>query len=533
VTLLAAAIAASAALIGSPGSGHAAGFATIEADQVELRLRFLADPELEGRDTPSVGLERAARYIEQRFQEAGLVSAPDTPDWRRHFPLRRLAPVAEECLLEIDGHRAPSAAPATGEARAGPPVGAAFALGRDFVPYPGCYGRAEGPLVFAGYGIKAPGEGYNDLSGASLAGAIVMILEAELDHKRLFDGPEVTRAAALAAKLADLKDAGAAGVISVRPRTKSESAPEGSPPAEISFRANLAHWVGADPDEPPQTGLPVIEVTCAAASLLLGEDVHALKQKIDKSGKPVRRSFKGSESRVVRVASMAREEEVIVPNVVGMIAGSDPALAGEYVVVGAHYDHIGVDQRGRVGCGADDNASGTAALIEVAEALAAAGPRRSVLCVAFAGEEQGLLGSAAFVEAPPVPLAAIVAMLNMDMVGRMDPAGLAVLGTHENPHFEGLLARAKKLKATKLTKLDLASDASLFQRSDHYSFHQKGVPVLFFFEGLPLEENPDYHTWRDTIDEVDCEKVARAARLCFNTAWLIADDEERPPPPQK
>jgi Zn-dependent M28 family amino/carboxypeptidase len=218
--------------------------------------------------------------------------------------------------------------------------------------------------------------------------------------------------------------------------------------------------------------------------------------------------------------------------VVGILKGSDPALAQEYVVVGAHYDHVGVDPRGRIGFGADDNASGTAAMLEVVGALAAAGPRRSILACAFAAEEDGLIGSKALCDDLPVPRDSIVAMLNMDMVGRGEVDEVAVLGVPENPSFEKLLARANKLHATRIKSIVTGQGQDLFERSDHHSFHAIGIPVLFFFEGLPISKNDDYHTWRDTIDLVDLDKSARTARLVFNTAWLLADDEQRPPAPK-
>jgi len=126
-----------------------------------------------------------------------------------------------------------------------------------------------------------------------------------------------------------------------------------------------------------------------------------------------------------------------------------------------------------------------------------------------------------------------VAMLNLDMVGRGEADEVAVLGLIENPKLEVVLDRAKSLQPTRIKSIVKRQGQDLFARSDHYSFHQIGVPVLFFFEGLPIDKNKDYHTWRDTIDLVDTDKVARTARLVFNTAWLLADDDERPPKPEK
>jgi Zn-dependent M28 family amino/carboxypeptidase len=233
------------------------------------------------------------------------------------------------------------------------------------------------------------------------------------------------------------------------------------------------------------------------------------------------------------MSSETEQRSVPIDNIVGILKGRDETLAAEYVVIGAHYDHVGVDTRGRVGCGADDNASGVAAMLEIVSALAQAGPRRSILACAFAAEEDGLIGSKALCDKLPVPRDKLVAMINLDMVGRGEAGEVAVLGLIENPKLEDVLERAKKLAPTKIKNIVMRQGQDLFARSDHYSFHQIGVPVLFFFEGLPIDKNKDYHTWRDTIDLVDVDKIGRTARLVFNTAWLLADDDERPPKPEK
>ena len=144
-----------------------------------------------------------------------------------------------------------------------------------------------------------------------------------------------------------------------------------------------------------------------------------------------------------------------------------------------------------------------------------------------------LLGSKALVASPPVPVESMVAMINLDMVGRGDAKEVAVLGIKQNPTFERLLNRAKKKQQTGVTKIVVRQGEELFQRSDHFSFHQKGVPALFFFEGLPISRNKDYHTWRDTLEHVDLDKITRTTRLAYNTAWLLTNEDEKPPPPTR
>jgi Zn-dependent M28 family amino/carboxypeptidase len=279
----------------------------------------------------------------------------------------------------------------------------------------------------------------------------------------------------------------------------------------------------------PRERPPTLEITPACAQALLGFDVLAVAAELDRSGKARRPLRTG---RRARISASTREAPVRIDNVVGWVRGSDPELAGEVVVVGAHYDHVGVDDRGRVGHGADDTASGTAALIVAAEAFARAPARRSLLFCAFAAEEDGLVGSAELCRRPPVDPRQLVAMLNMDMIGRGEADAVAVIGVPRNPDLGKVLERARKLAGTGVRDLETRRGEELWTRSDHYSFHRIGVPSLFFFEGLPISRNPDYHTWRDTPDQLDFDKIARTARLVFNTAWLLANDAARPDAPR-
>ncbi|TAJ18258.1 MAG: M28 family peptidase [Planctomycetota bacterium] len=512
-------------------------------DSVELRARIvqLASGSMEGRDTPSAGLDAAAAQIERALRDAGYQGAGKEGAFRLDYTHDALAPDAARCALEWKGDVAlpPTGAPQTG-ARAGEADADAdadedeFRLGVDYVPYPNQSGSAEGELVFLGFGIESKKEPYDDLRG-DVAERIAVILEGEPRHTRMFDGPEVTPEADLHSKLVVLEREKVAGVIVVRRGVeqdgvdKKDLAKTARPVLErLSFRATFAQFPGETPRQPLEVALPVIEVTAGTAARLCGEDIAALGAKIDANGKPLRRDYKG---RRARIASASSKQTVRLENVAATLKGSDAKLSGEYVVLGAHFDHIGVDARGRIGFGADDNASGTAALLEIAAALAKKPPRRSVLVCAFSGEEDGLLGSRALCAAPPVAKDALVAMLNLDMIGRGDVDELAALGTKQTPSFEKLLERART-KATGIKKIVTGQGDELWQRSDHYSFHQIGVPTLFFFEGLPIDRNKDYHTWRDTLDLLDYEKIERTAKLGYSVLWLLGNDDERPPRPQ-
>jgi hypothetical protein len=512
---------------GEPEPDPSPGFDTITEQDVLADLIALASPSLEGRDSPSAGLERAAEHIIERLRAAGFHGAGEDDAFRLPFGRILPAPLGTACSLELSGDGADDA----GEPRV-------FSLGEDFVPVWQSSGSATGPLVLLGFGIDSDKFRYDDITG-KLSGCIALFLEGEPQHKRKFDGPEVTKAADLYAKLESLAEAGLAGALVVRRpdeptplKTKrgSPEPPEAPGTGPLRFRHTWAVWNGEREQIPRAVNMPVLEVTPEVAQTLTGLDVLELGRALDATAKPPKPVHTG---RSVSLSSDWSKQNVAIDNVVAILPGSDPELVHEYVVLGAHYDHVGVDSRGRIGAGADDNASGVAALLEVAQALGENPPRRSILACAFAAEEDGLLGSQALCKTPPVPRSQMVAMINLDMVGRGSAKEVVVLGVSHNPELEDVLDDARKLISTGVKKVITGRGQELFQRSDHYSFHQIGVPALFFFEGLPISKNADYHTWRDTLDLVDLDKVANTSRMVFNTAWLLASDDERPPAPRR
>lgn len=503
-----------------PAGELAGALATITEKEIDAHLVQLASPELEGRDSPSAGLTRAGDYVARLFEEAGLRGAGPEGAFRLPFTRELPAPVVDKCKLafEVEGAE---------------PV--QLELGKDFVPLPGCDGAAQGQLVFVGFGISAKKERYDDLKGAKLKDKVALLLEGEPRHKRLFEGPEVTAFADVRLKLEALVEEGVAGALVVRREVEREKPPSVAlePPA-LGFRYTWAQWNPSTteplPDAERSFAIPVLEVSAAVASRMLGQDVIELAQKIDRGGRPLQ--AEPAQTTWITLSSDVAPRMVSIDNIVGILPGSDPALADEYVVIGAHYDHIGVDPLGRIGCGADDNASGTALLIELVQALAQSPPRRSILACAFAAEEDGLVGSRELCRAPPVPKTALVAMLNFDMVGRGDDGEVVVIGTDENPGFEELLERAKRLEKSGIKKVTTGVAHDLWQRSDHYAFHEIGVPSLFFFEAANEDDNVDYHTFRDTIDDLSGAKITNTARFAFSTTWLLADADDRPPPPR-
>ncbi|HIF39675.1 MAG TPA: M28 family peptidase [Planctomycetes bacterium] len=514
---------------------------------VQAHVNFLASPELEGRDSPSVGQSLAAEYICETFRSCGFVAAGDSGDvWKRVAKDRDLPPWSAQgdggtylrpFLVEVD----------TGSRRGTPRtrpdgknaelvlvvdgVEQAFALGQDFVPVPRCGGEVGAELVFAGFGIQAKKEGYDDFKGVDLEGKVALIIEGEPNHKRRFNGAEVTALASIWNKIAALQKEGAAGVLIMRrpyPKRKSKDG-EGPPAAPLSYRYTYASFNPPDTDRWRDAPLPALEISAECAQALTGKDIAELAERMDRSGKPSRLRLR---DRVVVMNSATEESDLLLNNIVALLPGSDPELAEEVVIVGAHYDHIGVGKRGRVGLGADDNGSGSAALLQVAAAFKGTTPRRSILFASFTAEEDGLVGSAKLAANLPIPREQVVAMVNMDMLGVGEASEVVCFGFKQNPGLEKIVTRANRLGRTGVRRITEVNDPGVFQRSDHYSFHSIGIPAVFFTEGFPIEKNKDYHTWRDTPDSIDAKKIAASARLAFLTTWILANQDDRLPSPR-
>ena len=219
------------------------------------------------------------------------------------------------------------------------------------------------------------------------------------------------------------------------------------------------------------------------------------------------------------------------PNVVGILEGSNPALAGTYIVFSAHMDHVGVgapDARGdSIYNGADDDASGTSAILELAEAYASlpVPPARSLIFLTVSGEEQGLLGSAYFADHPPVPVETIIANINIDMIGRNSPDSAVVIGQEYSSLGPLAVATAQGHAELRLSVgPDPWPEERFFFRSDHFHFARREIPALFFFTGV----HEDYHRPSDHVEKIDTDKAARIARLIFHIGYAIATDSQPP-----
>ena len=454
-------------------------------------VTWLADPARTGRGVGTPGIDAAADWIELQMKGIGLVPA-GSEGYRQVFEAPVGARLLDGNALALEGREEK--------------------LSVDWQPFTfSDDGKVEAEIVFAGYGITAPELGYDDYAGLDARGRIVLLAQdfpGEQDPRSAFRDPKNYRYGEWRYKVTNARDHGAVAVLAVRddwnhPATDDIPAWKGSP----SSRA----------------GLVAARVTLAAMKRA-GVDAAALATPIAADMKPRSRTLgvKGS----IRVA--VAHERARTANVVGKLAGSDPSVAGECVVVGAHYDHLGFggensaspDQIGQPHLGADDNASGTAALLAVARAFASqAPPRRTVVFAAFSGEELGVLGSAFFVKNPPAgcTVPRMQLMVNLDMVGRPQQGKLYVHGVDT----------AKGLRETVKEQADRSPPIALrvemggegFGSSDNASFYARDVPVLFLFNGA----HADYHRVSDTPDKIDAAGLAEASRLAWRAARDAAD----------
>ncbi len=471
-----------------------AGEERFDPERARARVAWLADPAREGRGLGTAGADAAAAFIAGALRDAGLSPAFEF-GYAQRFDAPFRATLGPGNALALSG--------------------AEPALGKDWLPFGfSDDGRVRAELVFAGYGITAPELGYDDYAGLDVKGKLVLVAQdfpRERDERSPFRDPREFRHGEWRTKAINAREHGAAGLIGVRDGWAHEG-PDDLPPwrGQVSSRA----------------GVLAARVS-AAALARAGIDVRSLAAAIEADGRPHSRAL-GIEA---ELRTEVQHERAATSNLAAILPGSDPRVAGECVVVGAHWDHLGTggdaslapEQVGRVHPGADDNASGVAALLEIARALAEEGPaRRTVLFVAFAAEEAGVLGSAQLVKAPPprCPVERMQLMVNLDMVGR--PRGKVYVDGADTA--KGLRALVKGLAEERpRIPLRLAFGGDGYGPSDHSSFYAKGVPVLSLFTGA----HADYHRPSDTADKIDPVGLVAVARLAARAVREAAQRDAR------
>jgi hypothetical protein len=468
------------------------------ADALNRHVRYLSSDELTGRGVDTPGIKLARDYIAREFAKYGLTPAGDNGTYFQSFEVTT--------GMEI---KAPTAL-AFGDATP-------LVLNQDWTPLAlSQSGEADGEVVFAGYGITAKDYGYDDYAGMDVKGKIVVVLRYEPpphDQNSPFQKPPRYSAyAALRTKVNNARAHGAAGLILVDlNRTAAADEPLISITSGFSRSRNSIVAVQVKPQ--------LVEKRLQAHGVALTE----LKEKIDRDGNPSSLSLPALKVSMTVTLEPLRQR---TDNVVGLVPGIDTKLKNENIVIGAHYDHLGFghfgtlapSSEGQIHHGADDNASGTAALLGIAERMSqpAGKPVRTVIFVAFSGEELGLFGSRYFVDHPPFPLSTTKAMLNLDMVGRLRDKRLTVFGTRSAKELSGIVTEEARRVGLEVRESDGVG------RSDHMSFYNKKIPSLHFFTG----SHPDYHRPTDTWDKVNAEGMAKVTELVLATAQRIADSNE-------
>jgi len=485
------------------------GVNAISSELVREHAFFLASDSLKGRNSPSPELEIAAGYIARVFESNGF--QPVQGSYLNRVPLN-IVSLGEKNSLSIRKDGAERS----------------YEIKSEFTPFDMTANRsASGPIVFAGYGITAPEFNYDDYGGIDVRGKIVFVLRhepGEEDTASVFQGAKATKYSNVSEKVEiALKHGATAVMVATDPLNHTLLTPRGFPwPSLSRFLPKDALPISLGTDE--EKKVPVVHVGEEVIAQLFGsvDSLRNIQRAIDAALKP--HSFEiASAAAVVQTSTSIKD--MSASNVVGFLEGIDPILKKEIVVIGAHYDHVGTQKTGQPGedlifNGADDNASGTTALLAVAAAFghSPVKPKRSVLLMAFAAEERGLLGSKSYVENPLLPLEQTVAMLNLDMVGRNSIDSLLVIGGSKSPDLAQIAQEENAKVGFTLVADNLSSGGS-----DHMSFQRKNVPFLFFFSGF----HPDYHKVTDHADLLNIPKIARVATLTFRTAWRVANEDRK------
>jgi hypothetical protein len=456
-------------------------------------VKLLASPEMEGRGAGTKGIDRAEHLLEKRYKELHLDPA-GARGYEQSFSVVTGARLKSDnrCAVQTSGQKQE------------------LKLEQDFVPFSfSSSGEVSAPMVFAGYGATADEFHYDDYAGLDVKDKVVVLLRHEpsgLAHHGQ------TQHSQLITKAINARNHGAKAVVIVNGKLGD---------GEEDLLTRFGSVSG-----PENVGIVMLQVKNAIADSWFqaaGKTLNDVQEQINASTKPD--SFEFPSGLHVSLNIDIETTRATVNNVLAWL----PGRTDEYVIIGAHYDHLGrgnVDslapsQIGQIHPGADDNASGTAGVLELARMLAPERGKlkRSILFMDFAGEELGLLGSAEWVKEPTRPLDKAVAMINMDMIGRIKDDKVYIGGVGTGSTFKSVLEQAEKEAPFKFE-----SSPGGYSSSDHTSFVTKKIPVLFFFSGL----HSDYHKPSDTWDKINAASAARLLDMVENVALQLANTDQPP-----
>jgi len=491
----------------------------ITASQLSNYLHFVASDAMGGRDTPSQGLDVTAEFIRMNLERWGFKPAGDDGTFFQKIALRRDT---------ID--------PAVTSAKLGDQT---FAYGTDVARSSG--GAVSAPVVFVGNGWLIKSKGLNPYANVDIKGKIVAVYsEGPMGGRNLVPLPAgIVQSEITGARGTDWADPvsyaranGAAGIVILSSKYITEN---WQALVQNVSRGRLVV------DKLTPAGMPVLFASAKLANALFaGEQGNPLTGATN--------SFELSPTKIFNFTTGAKPEMAWTQNVVAVWEGSDPVLKNEMVAIGAHYDHVGTNLNAsgpdKIWNGADDDGSGTVAVLGIAEALAKSKvrPKRSVLFVWHCGEEKGLWGSDYFNKFPTVDIKSVIAQLNIDMIGRSrkdgdtnpknkdltGPNGIYVIGSEMMSSTLGAITKETNTGYLNLNydyRYDDPKDTNrFFFRSDHFHYAQNGIPITFWFDGV----HEDYHQPGDSPDKIDYDKMEKVARTIFLTMWELSDLKERP-----
>lgn len=488
---------------------------TITADELKAHLEVLASDAFEGRETGKRGQKLAAEYIARQFKMMGIPEL-ETGGYYQTVELEQVQPGGAKLAIN----------------------GTTYEYLKDYYFFRGSLDTSftATEVAFCGYGIDA--DDYDDYKGYDVEGKVVMVLDGEPENKKGIKYASGTKRASvwgqrwrMKGKEAASRDATAILIVVDDMKSKLARVKKWAGKPSLQQRGTAKE---KGKEKKKKKYIPAVYITRTMANRILAEQkqkVEKLQKKIEKTGKTIHIKSKAE----VAIAVATKKEDVEAENVLGFIEGTD--LKDEVVIITAHYDHIGINADGEINNGADDDGSGTACALEIAQAFVKAkeagkGPRRSVLVMTVSGEEKGLLGSEYYANNPVYPLENTVCDLNIDMVGRKD-------AEHEDENYIYLIGSDKL--STDLHRIseeandeftNLALDYTFndpddpnryYYRSDHYNFAKNDIPVIFYFSGV----HEDYHKPTDTVEKILFDKTAVVAKLVFHTAWKLANQDER------
>ncbi|HKQ08284.1 MAG TPA: M20/M25/M40 family metallo-hydrolase [Blastocatellia bacterium] len=492
----------------------------IKAEQLKDYLYFVASDEMEGRDTPSRGLDTTAKFLAMTLSRWGLKPAGDEGTYFQRIMLRREKVVPAQTHAEINGQN--------------------FSYGDDFLAQP-VNGTASGPLIYVGHGFMFKAKDVDAYKGIDAKDKIVVIAGSGLPKGVSFSDFKGKQGVDWEEPFTNAIKHGAKGIIFAASfqtmanwdRSRHLDLERGSISVE-KFRTQGG------------TAIPAINASPKMLTALFQGEKESGSVVFNRAaaGDPVE-PFDFVATKKVSFTVTTGAEQVGTQNVVAVLEGGDPVLKSEYVAIGAHYDHVGIGNPvdgDAIYNGADDDGSGTVSVLAIAEAFARGPrPKRSILFIWHCGEEKGLWGSRYFTENPTIPINQVITQLNIDMIGRTKTENDKP-GNQPLPRPGEVFLIGSKLMSTELGEISEAVNKSylnlafnyryddpkdpnrFFYRSDHFNYARKGIPIIFYMDG----EHEDYHRVTDSVEKIDYQNMEKIARTIYATAWELANRATRP-----